>query len=131
MSDPIIVSVPENAWSVEAVLRLLSAGWMQRRAGGDGLGCWDKASAGRRLIQSTAIESDGKVWSHVSVSRHDHKMPSWEELRDVVWLLHPGEYAYVVIAPQAKHVNLREVAHAWCCLEGPQLPDFTRGAGTI
>jgi hypothetical protein len=109
--------------------RLMLAGWEQMQEGADGLGCWDGPN-GMRLIQSSATELDGHEWSHVSVSQRG-RMPTWEQVRDVFWLIHPGEYGYIVIAPSEKHVNIANVAHAWCRLDGPALPDFTRGLGTI
>jgi len=118
--------------SGDAIARLILMGWEQIVEGGDGLGCWDHPK-GLRLIESSAVEEDGHVWSHLSVSRKDHWMPTWEQLRDVFRLVHPHLYGYVVIAPPDRHVNIAEVAHVWACLDStvPPLPDFTRGGLTI
>ena len=67
----------------------------------------------------------------MSVSRRDGFLPTWEQVRDAQWLLYPAEYGVVVVAPQSRHVNLREVAHVWTCLTGKTVPDFTHGLGTI
>jgi hypothetical protein len=126
-----VVVIPGDSWSTEAVVRLLTAGWTQRRPGGDGLGMWDNPKLGLRLVQSTAVEQDGYIWSHLSVSTRAQVLPTWEQVRDVFWIVHPGEHGYIVVAPEAKHVNLREIHHIWHCMDGPGLPDFTRGGGTI
>jgi hypothetical protein len=50
---------------------------------------------------------------------------------DVGWLLYPGRFGIVVVAPESAHVNLAEVAHVWFRLDGPSCPDFSHGLGTI
>jgi hypothetical protein len=60
---------------------------------------------------SVARELDGGVWGHVSVSRQDRSLPSWQQVRDTGWLLYPGRFGIIVVAPQDKHVNISEVAH--------------------
>lgn len=121
----------------DAVPRLLLLSWVQRIVGDDGLGCWDRPSTNRvsepglRLIHSIARELDGHIWSHTSVSRSDRKMPTWEQTRDVFRLVHPHDYGVIVIPPGDRHVNIAEVAHVWCNLDQPTVPDFTHGLGTI
>lgn len=119
-----------------AAARLLLLGWVQRIQGGDGLGCWDqpRPADGRsplRLIESSAVELDGHVWSHVSISRRDRVMPTWEQVREAFRLIHPDRYGVVVIPPADKHVNIAEVAHVWCDMTADTVPDFTRGTGSI
>jgi len=84
------------------------------------------------VIESIAMELDGKRWHHVSVSRPD-RLPDYDDLTFVKkhWI-GDDKYAYFVFAPRAKHVNIdKHCLHLWCCLDGPVLPDFTRGGRTI
>jgi hypothetical protein len=111
--------------------RFTVEGWEQQTEADDGLGCWDQKTYGFRLIHSIARELDGDVWAHVSMSRRDRLMPNWRQVRDVWRLCYPELIAVVVIAPEAKHVNLAEVAHVWGNLSRPAVPDFTHGLGTI
>lgn len=121
-----------RAVTADALPRLVDRGWVRRN--GDpmgGLGTLDHRRTGRRLIHSVARELDGLLWSHVSFSRRDGKMPSWEETRNLFWLVHPLELGVIVVAPRSEHVNMGEVAHVWACLDGRPVPDFTRGTGSI
>jgi hypothetical protein len=120
--------------TVRRCLPLLSGGgWQVVFPGEDGLGCWDK-KRGRyqlRLIHSIARELDGDVWAHLSVSRRDGVLPTWDQARDVWRLLYPDITGVVVIPPETDHVNLGEVAHIWGDLTRPAVPDFTHGLKTI
>ena len=107
------------------------AGWRVLYEGGDGLGAWGHPRLQRRFIHSIAREADGEVWAHVSLSRSDKRMPSWEQVRDIWRLVYPSLYGIVVIPPEDKHVNIAEVAHIWGCLTKPTVPDFTHGIGSI
>jgi len=114
--------------------RLTAAGWhlnADRGECADGLGCWDRGRAPQtRLVHSLHRYGDGHVWAHLSVSQRTGLLPSWEQLRDVQWLLYPGEAGLIVVAPQEEHYSIGEVAHVWTCLTGSPLPDF-RIAGAI
>jgi hypothetical protein len=85
------------------------------------------------VIESIAIEQDGKRWQHVSLARPD-RLPDYDDLTFVKrhWI---GEdkYAYQVFPPKAKHVNIHpNCLHLFSCLDGDAvLPDFTRGGNTI
>ena len=105
--------------------------WQPLYAVEDGLGAWELPRKGLRMIHSIARETDGCVWAHLSLSRRDRVMPTWEQLRDVWRLLYPDVLAVVVIPPAADHVNIAEVAHAWANLDRPAVPDFTHGLGSI
>lgn len=115
-----------------AIARLTRHRWKLDTPGADGLGRWVHRARGLTLIHSLAVEQDGNLWAHVSLSRHDGLMPTWEQLRDAFREV-CGKQALgvIVIPPEAEHVNIREVAHAWCCLSGRPLPDFTQGMGSI
>lgn len=112
--------------------RLNRRGWRQVQPGADGLGAWRHGPRRLGLIHSLALEGDGEVWEHVSLSRRDGTLPTWEQVRDGFHDVAGDEATgVVVIPPKAKHVNLAEVAHVWRCLSRDVLPDFTHGTGSI
>ncbi len=122
-----------NVLSVTPTLaRLKRRGWKQIKAGADGLGAWRHGPRRLHLIHSDALEDDGQLWEHVSFSRDDETMPTWEQTRDAFRDV-AGDDAtgIVVIPPKSKHVNISEVAHVWRCLTRDVLPDFTHGTGSI
>lgn len=84
------------------------------------------------VIDSIDVEKDGKLWLHVSVSRPD-RLPSYDDLCFVKkhWIGDDKE-AYQVFARREKHVNIDpHCLHLWSRMDGPALPDFTRGGKTI
>lgn len=106
--------------------------WKQVTKGADGLGAWMHKSRRIAMIHSVAYEMDGELWEHVSISRDDNKMPTWEQVRDVFHeVCGPNALGVVVIPPMEEHVNIAEVAHVWHCVSQRPLPDFTRGLGSI
>jgi hypothetical protein len=107
------------------------AGWRMVRDCEDGLGAWRHPRLQRNFIHSVAREEDGEVWAHVSLSRFDQRMPTWDQTRDLWRLIYPDILGIIVIPPEDKHVNIAEVAHIWGCLTRPAAPDFTRGTGSI
>jgi hypothetical protein len=112
--------------------RLTRHRWRCVTPGADGLGAWEHRARGLGLIHSVAIEADGQVWEHVSVSRADGVMPSWEQLRDVFReVCGDDALGVVVIPPKSEHVDIAEVAHVWRCLTRRPLPDFARGGSSI
>lgn len=84
------------------------------------------------VIMSGAREQDGKRWLHLSLAR-PNRMPSWEEFRDAGRLFLPEEcWAYQVVPPRARYINKHPYClHMFACVEGPQLPDFTRGGNSL
>jgi hypothetical protein len=122
--------VTEQAMAV--IARLKRNHWVCVAEGADGLGCWDHNARGLRFIHSVALESDHELWEHVSFSRHDGVMPTWEQTRNLFHeLCGSGALGIIVVAPKNEHVNIAEVAHVWHCLTRRPLPDFTQGQGTI
>lgn len=111
--------------------RLDAAGWICRERNQDGVGVWDQPRLALRIIHSVCREGDGGIWGHVSVSRWSGIMPGWERVRDAGWLLYPGRFGIIVVAPESAHVSLFEVGHVWFRLDGPSCPDFSHGLGTI
>jgi hypothetical protein len=117
---------------VAARARLQRNRWKQVTQGMDGLGAWRHGARRLHVIHSVAVEQDGEVWEHISLSRDDDAMPTWEQVRDVFHeVCGPDALGIIVIPPKSEHVNLAEVAHAWRCVTRRPLPDFTRGLGTI
>lgn len=117
----------------DALPRLVRARWVLRYEGEDGIGCLDLVGGkfALRLIHSIAREDDGEVWAHVSLSRRDRIMPTWEQTRDAWWAVYDQTPGVVVVAPRTEHVNIAEVAHVWGCLTRRTVPDFSHGLGTI
>jgi hypothetical protein len=115
-----------------AEARLRRYRWRLVTPGADGLGSWRHRARGLGLVHSIALELDGHWWEHVSISRADGTMPSWEQTRDVFReVAGVDALGIVVIPPKAEHVDLAEVAHVWRCLTRRPLPDFTRGGRSI
>lgn len=105
-------------------------GWQLRTETEDG-GCFDRQ--GERVIFSICREPDGKFWLHVSMSRHDERLPTWADLvaLKAEWCGDEAT-ALMVIPPKSKHVNIHPgVHHIWQCLDGDVTPDFTHGKGTL
>lgn len=94
---------------------------------------------GRRLKVSISAcrEQDGRLWMHLSVSSwnqtwKEQSIPDWVRLKlakDV--FIGPEREAYQVLPRAADYVNIGEVLHLFCCLEGRALPDFTNGMRSI
>jgi hypothetical protein len=115
-----------------AEARLARHRWRRVTPGADGLGAWLHDARGFGLIHSVAIEQDGELWEHVSISRRDGTMPTWEQVRDVFReVCGPEALGIVVVPPKDEHVDIAEVAHVWRCLTRRPLPDFTRGGRSI
>jgi hypothetical protein len=124
---------------------LRQAGWVRRQESFDGLGMWDHVRRQLRLICSIGRYDDGEIWAHVSVSRADRKVPSWEELRDVKEALFPDRVALQVLPPKSEWYTIQEgshstpapkggyseVLHLWVCLTKRLTPDFRGSAGTL
>ena len=119
--------------SLEAVeARLRRHRWELDTPGADGLGRWIHRARRLGLIHSMAIEQDGQLWDHISISRVDGEMPSWAQLRDTFReVAGPDALGVVVIPPKSEHVDIAEVAHVWRCRTRRPLPDFTHGGRSI
>jgi hypothetical protein len=129
--DPAQYPVPLPPWFPEA----LPGGWQEYPPPYG----WDKAynrvytyRDTTRVLVSAAHYGDGKRWLHVSVSRKNRQLPSWETLTMVKDLFIGDERtALQVLPPRAKYVNIAPVLHLWHCLDGDVTPDFTAGGETI
>jgi hypothetical protein len=113
--------------------RLTGAGWKPNpvsEAVVDGLGCWDQCRGhASRLVHSLYRHEDGQVWAHLSLSLSSRLLPSWEQVRDVQWLVYPDLTGVVVVAPPGEHYSIGEVAHVWTCLTARPVPDFRIAGG--
>jgi hypothetical protein len=82
-------------------------------------------------IASVAREQDGKPWLHMSLS-HANRMPKWRELREAKEIFIGDRECYMVFPTLDRHVNIHpHVLHLFACLEGPALPDFTKGTACL
>jgi len=81
-----------------------------------------------KVIESTNVEADGRLWLHVSVSKPKHtKMPTYEDLQTARRLF-VGEHreCYQVFPTKDRYINFCPVLHLFCCLDAPGgiLPHF-------
>jgi hypothetical protein len=128
MTNPAVEIEPLRA----VAARLKRHRWEQVSRGGDGLGSWQHRARKLGLIHSIGVEQDGELWEHISISRADGILPSWEQVRDTFHeVAGPEALGIIVVPPKSEHVNLAEVAHVWRCLSKRPIPDFTRGSGSI
>ncbi len=111
--------------------RLKSAGWQRAFEGTAGLGGWAHGSLDLKMIHSLHREDSGALWAHVSLSHYRDKglLPGWYDLRDLHWLLYPGDFGVQVVAPPSRHRSIAEVAHVFTRLDAPAVPDFGRFGG--
>lgn len=76
-------------------------------------------------------EDDGRAYIHLSVS-HRSRIPTWGELGKAKEAFLGDLEAYQVLPPRARYVNIdARVLNLYAPLDGPVLPDFTRGTGGI
>lgn len=96
-----------------------------------GKGMQQQAAIGLDIFTSMAIESDDRLWFHASITRHDGKMPTYENL---CWLrerFFHGRWAVQYFPPKEQHVSHHDKClHLWTCMESFEMPDF-RKFGTI
>lgn len=60
------------------------------------------------VIESLAIERDDRCWHHVSLSRNDGSIPSWDQLRLVKDdFVGTEQEAYVVLPPHNRYVEVK------------------------
>lgn len=127
VADP---APPSDYGEIDALFPAHIQGWALISRASDGA-AYQRAD-GLKVIASIAEEEDGKQWLHVSCSRRA-RLPTYGDMVDVKAIF-VGEHreAYQVFARASKHVNLMPFClHLWCRLDGPALPDFTRGGSTI
>lgn len=110
----------------------LPTGWVKAAEAVDGFSAVQPRK-GLMVIVSDAVALDGRRWRHLSLSRRDRAMPTWEQLVEVKEaFLGPEAVALQVLAPRSEWVNIHPTClHLWECLDGRVTPDFTAGTGSI
>lgn len=92
-----------------------------------------RSKKGLLVLVSCAEYEDFRCWLHVSVSRKDTCVPTWEQM-SLVKALFIGEerQAVQIMPPASKHVNIHHAClHLWHCMDGDGIPDMTTGGETI
>ena len=114
-----------EAMTRDILPEVLPAGWHYNRAVSDDV--LDNVREGLRVILNVMRYSDGRAWAHMSVSRRDQRLPTWDQLRELKELfLGKQRKAIQVLPPADQYVNVNPgVLHLFCCLadEDP-IPDF-------
>jgi hypothetical protein len=120
------------------------AGWRRLVDAVDGYSIEGRGPHGRtlRVLTSRAVELDGELWDHVSVSVPGKTkarpagmtdLPTWQEMAWVHRQFLGDRWAYQLHPPSASYVDAYQVLHLWACATDgtPRLPDFTRGTGRL
>ena len=119
-----------EAWALDSLPLVLPAGWAIHSELPDGRR-YINGLLGLVVIVSGCVQQDGRRWLHLSVS-HFKRLPKWRELVEVKELFLGDRYAYQVLPPRSRYVNIHpNVLHLWSCLDEEPLPDFTWGTGSI
>lgn len=81
-----------------------------------------------KVIESVAVEDDGRRWLHVSVSKSpSKKMPTYEDLQEArKWFIGEHRECYQVFPTKDRYININPVLHLWVCLDAEEgvLPKF-------
>jgi hypothetical protein len=124
------ISKKEMPDLIEEMKKKVPSGWRVVEVGADGLVLenWKNLL----VILTIGEEQDGKEWLHVSMS-YKTKMPDYKDMLEVKNAF-IGKYneAYQIFPKESKKINLHKYClHLFSCLDGPALPDFTRGSGSL
>jgi hypothetical protein len=113
--------------------RVLPFGWQEHQEYGESIRVYQHQRLGLRVLFSACVELDGKRWIHMSVSRTDRRLPTWDNLRLAKDLFIGADKLAIQVLPREKdYVNIHAgVLHLWHCLDGDPTPDFTMGMGSI
>ena len=134
--DPRHQPLPLPDW----IPTVLPAGWQEVHTGAWTGGVSDReyARAYKKhdtvlVLMSCATQTDGKRWLHVSVSRRNKEIPTWQlmcEIKDV--FIGPERTALQVMPPRSQWVSIHPgCLHLWACLDDLLLPDFRAGGQTL
>lgn len=101
--------------------------WMciDRQRDEDGIygAAWERTQGHTlRVIESICKREDGRTWLHVSVSKPNRKIPTWEDVQ-TMRLAFIGEEreCYMVFPTRERYVNIHPgVLHLYCCLDQPE-----------
>lgn len=74
-----------------------------------------------RVIESIYTRADGHTWLHVSVSKPNRKMPTWDDIQTMRRCFVSEEReSYMIFPTQDRYVNIHPgVLHLYCCLDQP------------
>lgn len=79
------------------------------------------------VIESSRVESDGRLWLHVSVAKPNRKTPTYDDIQ-MLRKLFIGEdrECYHIFPTKDRYVDINPVLHLWSCLSQPEgvLPRF-------
>lgn len=105
---------------------------------GDGL-AWERMVGSRLyVVEDICVKEDGRHWLHVSISKHNGKMPNWDDIQTMRTLF-VGEdrECYMIFPPKERYVNIHSAClHLWSCLDAesgvlPQFDGVVDGVRTI
>jgi hypothetical protein len=101
-----------------------------RNIGGGGVGT--KSRAVKMYVLAGTCVKDNKLWYHVSFSRLDRIMPTYQDLTWIKQVFFGDEFWAIQVFPKKEHYvsDHNTTLHLWHCLEEFPLPDF-RMFGTI
>jgi hypothetical protein len=106
-------------------------GWSIIERHGDGVKWQRLQGEAITVIESSRVESDGRLWLHVSVAKPNRKTPSYDDIQ-MLRRLFIGEdrESYMIFPTKDRYVDINPVLHLWTCLSSPSgvLPRFE---GTI
>jgi hypothetical protein len=74
-----------------------------------------------RVIESVYTRPDGTRWLHVSVSKPNRKMPTWEDVQAMRRCFVSEEReSYMIFPTKERYVNIHPgVLHLYCCVDQP------------
>ncbi|MBO3463825.1 hypothetical protein G7B40_001335 [Aetokthonos hydrillicola Thurmond2011] len=82
------------------------------------------------VLYSIALESDDKLWLHLSISKQtiSKKMviPEYWECAKIRSLVFGDKWSIQYFPVAEEYVNMADVLHFWHCLEGNPMPDFRK-----
>lgn len=86
---------------------------------------WKDQRRNLAVIFSAAVERDGRVWLHLSLS-HRGRMPHWSEIVEAKEAFLGAEARALQVFPaRSEWVNIHPFClHLWRCLDDDGIPDF-------
>lgn len=102
-------------------------GWVciQRKRDKDGIffRAWERTTGQAiRVIESIYTRENGQIWLHVSVSKPNRKLPTWEDIKAMrTYFIGEDRESYMIFPTQDRYVNIHPgVLHLYCCLDQPE-----------
>ncbi len=102
--------------------------WSNTNRWGDGL-VWERLIGERLMvIEDISLQLDGRKWHHVSFSRPNKKMPTYEDIQAVrKAFISEQRESYMVFPTADRYVNIHSgCLHLYSCIDEPKgvLPQF-------